>query len=95
MPGGAPGCHVDTGQFHSHIPQKEYPAGVLIAAYYIISGVRGMERGTMSNNRDENGDDIPADLGLMRLAVLRRVYILSDWPQKLAEKYRNDFGDSL
>lgn len=137
MPGGALGCHVDAGQFLSHIPQKEYPAGALIAAYYIISGVRGMERGTMSNNRDENGDDILSDLELMRLAVPRRVYTLSqieyvidrlnwlyhnrelvgglrfteeppllrffigrleplsDWPQKLAAKYRSDFGDSL
>jgi tryptophanase len=96
-----------------------------------------MERGTMSNNRDENGVDILADLELMRLAVPRRVYTLSqieyvidrlnwlfhnrelvgglrfteeppllrffigrleplsDWPQKLAAKYRSDFGDSL
>ena len=82
-------------------------------------------------------DSVPADLELMRLAVPRRVYTLSqieyvidrlnwlyhnrelvgglrfieeppllrffigrleplsDWPQKLAAKYRSDFGDSL
>ena len=137
MPGGALGCHIDAGQFLDHIPQDEYPAGALISAFYIVSGVRGMERGTMSNNRDENGKDILADLELMRLAVPRRVFTLSqieyvidrlhwlyknrrligglrftqeppllrffigrleplsDWPQKLAAKFREDIGESL
>ena len=77
MPGGALGCHVDAGQFLSHLPQSEYPAGALVAAYYIISGVRGMERGTLSSTRDENGNDIYADIELMRLAFPRRVFTLS------------------
>ena len=77
MPGGALGCHVDAKQFLSHIPQSEYPAGALVAAFYIISGIRGMERGTMSSIRDENGVDILADLELMRLAFPRRVFTLS------------------
>jgi tyrosine phenol-lyase len=77
MPGGALGCHVDAQQFLSHIPQSEYPAGALVAAFYLISGVRGMERGTMSSIRDENGADILADLELMRLAFPRRVFTLS------------------
>lgn len=77
MPGGALGCHVDAGQFLSHIPQSEYPAGALVAAFYIISGVRGMERGTLSSIRDEAGNDILADIELMRLAFPRRVFTLS------------------
>jgi tyrosine phenol-lyase len=77
MPGGALGCHVDAKQFLSHIPQSEYPAGALVAAFYIISGIRGMERGTMSSIRDEQGNDILADLELMRLAFPRRVFTLS------------------
>lgn len=76
-PGGALGCHVDAMEFVSHIPQKEYPAGALVTAFYIISGVRAMERGTMSSNRDENGADILSDVELMRLAVPRRVFTLS------------------
>ena len=137
MPGGALGCHVDAMNFLDHLPQTEYPAGSLVAAYFIISGNRGMERGTISNNRDENGVDILADLELMRLALPRRVFTLSqieyaidrlnwlyqnrklvgglrfveeppilrfftgrlepvsDWPEKLAAKFRHDFGDSL
>jgi tryptophanase len=77
MPGGALGCHVDAGQFLSHIPQSEYPAGALVAAFYIISGIRGMERGTLSSIRDEKGADILADIELMRLAFPRRVFTLS------------------
>ncbi|HBG86854.1 MAG TPA: tryptophanase, partial [Marinilabiliaceae bacterium] len=55
MPGGALGAHIDAMQFLPHIPQKEYPAGALAAALYIVSGCRGMERGTVSSVRDENG----------------------------------------
>ena len=36
-----------------------------------------MERGTMSSTRDENGNDILSDMELMRLAVPRRVFTLS------------------
>jgi tyrosine phenol-lyase len=77
LPGGALGCHVDAKQFLSHVPQADYPAGALVAAFYIISGIRGMERGTMSSIRDEQGNDILADLELMRLAFPRRVFTLS------------------
>jgi len=77
MPGGALGCHVEAQKFIPHIPQSEYPAGALVAAFFIVSGIRGMERGTLSSIRDENGNDIYADLELMRLAFPRRVFTLS------------------
>lgn len=77
MPGGALGCHVEAQKFMPQVPQSEYPAGALVAAFYIISGIRGMERGTLSSIRDENGNDILADLELMRLAFPRRVFTLS------------------
>ena len=47
-PAGGLGVHIDAGQFLDHVPQTEYPAGALAAAYFLISGVRGMERGTIS-----------------------------------------------
>ncbi|MCD7962352.1 MAG: tryptophanase [Rikenellaceae bacterium] len=136
-PPGVLGAHVDAGSFCPHIPQTEYPAGALAAAFYLISGVRGMERGTISSVRDENGEEILADAELLRLAIPRRVFTLSqvkyvidrlewlyqnrdmigglkftyeppvlrffmggleptsDWPSKLMEKIRKDFGDSL
>ena len=136
-PPGVLGAHVNAMEFCSHIPQDQYPAGALAAAFYLISGVRGMERGTVSSTRDENGKEIPADVELLRLAVPRRVFTLSqvnyvidrmhwlydnrhligglkfvyeppvlrffmggleptsNWPNRLMEKFREDFGDSL
>ena len=136
-PAGVLGAHVNAMEFCKHIPQEEYPAGALAAAFYICSGIRGMERGTMSSVRDENGKEILADVELLRLAVPRRVFTLSqinyvidrmtwlwdnrhligglkftyeppvlrffmggleptsDWPSKLMDKFRKDFGDSL
>jgi len=76
-PAGALGCHIDCKGFLPHVPQSEYPAGALAAALYIISGVRGMERGTVSSVRDENGNDVLADVELLRLAFPRRVFTLS------------------
>jgi len=76
-PPGGLGCHVDAMGFLSHVPQTEYPAGALAAAFYLISGVRGMERGTVSSIRDENGNDVLADVELLRLAFPRRVFTLS------------------
>lgn len=76
-PPGGLGVHVDAGQFLSHVPQTEYPAGSLAAAYFIVSGVRGMERGTISSVRDANGNDVLADIELLRLAMPRRVFTLS------------------
>ncbi|MGM0375220.1 MAG: tryptophanase [Bacteroidota bacterium] len=136
-PAGALGAHIDAMSFLSHVPQSQYPAGALAAALYIISGCRGMERGTISSVRDENGEDVLADVELLRLAFPRRVFTLSqtkflidrvhwlfenrelvgglkfveepevlrffmgrlapvdDWPKKLVNKFKEDFGNSL
>lgn len=136
-PPGVLGAHVNAMKFCEHIPQEEYPAGALAAAFYLCSGIRGMERGTISSVRDEEGKEILADVELLRLAVPRRVFTLSqikyvidrmewlyenrhligglkftyeppvlrffmggleptyDWPSKLMDKFRKDFGDSL
>jgi len=76
-PAGALGAHIDAGGFLPHVPQKEYPAGALAAALFIISGCRGMERGTISSVRDADGNDVLADVELLRLAFPRRVFTLS------------------
>ena len=136
-PAGVLGAHVDAMQVCDHISQKEYPAGALAAALFLISGIRGMERGSISNQRDEYGNETYADMELLRLAVPRRVFTLSqikyvedrmtwlyenrkligglrfvyeppvlrffmgglepvsDWPQKLIARFKEDFGESL
>jgi tyrosine phenol-lyase len=137
MPAGALGVHIDAKQFLPHVSQLDYSAGALAAALYIVSGCRGMERGTISMDRDADGNDVASDMELLRLAFPRRVFTLSqtnflldriqwlyknrdligglkfteepavlrffmgrldavsDWPEKLVAKFKEDFGDSL
>jgi tryptophanase len=76
-PPGGLACHVDAKMFLPHLPQSQYPAGALAAAIYITSGVRSMERGTISMDRDQDGNEVYSDLELARLAVPRRVYTMS------------------
>jgi tyrosine phenol-lyase len=76
-PPGVLGAHVNAMDFCKHLPQNQYPAGALAAAFFLVSGVRGMERGSLSNQRDEQGNETYADMELLRLAVPRRVFTLS------------------
>ena len=136
-PAGGLGCHVNAMAFCEHIPQNQYRAGALAIATFISSGIRGMERGSISEERNADGSERLAEMELLRLAVPKRVFSLSqikyaadrlvwlyenrqligglkfsfepkilrfffgklepvsDWPQKLAQKFRKDFGDSL
>ena len=76
-PPGGLGCHVDARQFCSHIPQTQYPAGALASAMFIAGGIRGMERGTMSEQRNDDGSERLAEMELVRLAFPKRVFTLS------------------
>ncbi|HYE83396.1 MAG TPA: tryptophanase [Clostridia bacterium] len=76
-PAGGLGCHINAMEFVKHVPQNEYPAGALAAALYIASGVRGMERGTLSEQRNPDGSEVFSNMELLRLAMPRRVFTLS------------------
>lgn len=76
-PAGGLGCHLNAKAFVSHLTQDQYPAAALAAAIFIASGVRGMERGTMSEERNKDGSEHFADVELVRLALPRRVFTLS------------------
>ncbi|MDP2996200.1 MAG: tryptophanase [Bryobacterales bacterium] len=76
-PPGGLACHIDAKIFLPHLPQSVYPAGALAAAVYLTSGIRGMERGTVSMDRDKDGNDVFSDLELLRLAIPRRVFTMS------------------
>lgn len=76
-PAGGLGAHLDALSFIPHVTQDKYPSASLAAALYIISGIRGMERGTLSEQRNSDGSEHFADLELLRLAVPRRVFTLS------------------
>ena len=76
-PGGGLGAHLDAMQICSHVPQEEYPAGALTCALYLCGGIRGMERGTLSEERNADGSERFASMELVRLAFPRRVFTLS------------------
>ena len=137
LPAGGLGAHINAMEFLKHIPQSQYPAGALATALYIAGGIRGMERGSLSEQRNPDGSENFAEMELVRLACPRRVFTLSqikycavrvkwlydnrhligglkwveepdvlrfffgkltpigDWQEKLAAKFREDFGDSL
>jgi tryptophanase len=76
-PFGGLGCHIDASRFVDHIPQEQYPAGALAAAIYLVGGIRGMERGTLSEQRNSDGSEHFSSMELVRLAVPKRVFTLS------------------
>ena len=77
-PAGGLGAHINASAFlEGHIPQNQYPAGALASALYIAGGIRGMERGSLSEQREPDGTERFAELELLRLAVPRRVFTLS------------------
>ncbi|MGI6333906.1 MAG: tryptophanase [Saccharofermentanales bacterium] len=76
-PAGGLGCHLDASRFVSHIPPEQYPSAALGAALYIAGSIRGMERGTLSESRDAEGNETIAKMELLRLAVPRRVFTMS------------------
>ena len=76
-PAGGLGCHVNASAFLPHLDQSQYIAGALAAAVFVASGVRGMERGTMSEQREPDGTERFAEMELLRLALPKRVFSLS------------------
>ena len=76
-PGGGLGAHINAREVVSHIPSDQYPAGSLVAALYLAGGIRGMERGTLSEERNPDGTERIAAVEMVRLAFPRRVFTLS------------------
>lgn len=76
-PSGGLGAHINCSEFVPDIPHDQYPAAAVAAALFIAGGIRGMERGTMSEQREADGTERFAELELLRLAMPRRVFTLS------------------
>ncbi|MBE6114382.1 MAG: tryptophanase [Erysipelotrichaceae bacterium] len=76
-PGGGLGAHINAKEVLAHVPSEEYPAGALVAALYLCGGIRGMERGTLSEERNPDGSERIASVEMVRLAFPRRVFTLS------------------
>ena len=75
QPTGGHAIFIDARRFLPHIDQDEFPAQRLAAEIYMETGVRSMERGNVSKDRNpETGENYRPKLELVRLTIPRRVY---------------------
>ena len=91
-PTGGLGLHINAREFVGHVKEDEYQAAALVAAIYIVSGARGMERGTLSEEKNPDGSEHIASCELVRMALPRRVFTLSQikyLADRLAWLYQN------
>jgi tryptophanase len=79
QPPGGHAIYVDAAAFLPHVPSHQFPGQSLVAEMYVEGGVRGVEVGSvMFGGRDpETGEEVPAAMELVRLAIPRRVYTQS------------------
>ena len=74
-PIGGHAVFLDAAAILPHLTREQLPAQALAAALYVDSGVRAMERGTVSAGRDaKSGMNRHPALELVRLTIPRRVY---------------------
>ena len=77
-PAGGHAVYLDARRFLPHIEPLQYPGQSLSVELYIEAGVRAVEIGTVMFGLDAHtGEESPARLDLLRLAIPRRVYTQS------------------
>jgi tryptophanase len=77
-PAGGHAVYLDAGRFLPLVPALQYPGQALAVELYRHGGIRGCEIGTVMAGRDpETGEERPARIELVRLAIPRRVYTQS------------------
>jgi tryptophanase len=77
-PTGGHAVYVDAKTLYPHIPTHEYPGQSLVCELYRLGGIRSVEIGSvMFGKYDAEGNLIPAQMELVRLAIPRRVYTQS------------------
>jgi len=77
-PAGGHAVYLDARRFLPHIKPLHYPGQALAVELYIEAGIRAVEIGTVMFGADPHtGEEQPARLDLLRLAIPRRVYTQS------------------
>ncbi|MFM8450721.1 MAG: tryptophanase, partial [Haliscomenobacter sp.] len=77
-PIGGHAVYIDAKAFYPHIPVHQFPGQALVCQLYLKAGIRSCEIGSvMFGKTDKEGQLIPAQMELVRLAIPRRVYTQS------------------
>ena len=77
QPAGGHAVYINAKRFLPHIPPLQYPGQSLVVELYKHGGIRGCEIGTAMFGLQPDGQEIPARMDLVRLAIPRRMYTQS------------------